>query len=115
MADRADFLISADSHVAIPVDAWQVYLDPAFRDEAPRYEVDDEGIFRVFEGRRRAIGASEMLVPMPTSGPRITMGPPTISWRQSGPSDRPPPIRIVESRIRKSTEWWRKSSTTAAR
>ncbi len=61
MADRADFLISADSHVAIPVDAWQVYLDPAFRDEAPRYEVDDEGIFRVFEGRRRAIGASEML------------------------------------------------------
>jgi predicted TIM-barrel fold metal-dependent hydrolase len=61
VADRADFLISADSHVAIPVDAWQVYLDPEFREKAPRYEVDDQGIFRVFEGQRRAIGASEML------------------------------------------------------
>jgi predicted TIM-barrel fold metal-dependent hydrolase len=61
VADRADFLISADSHVAIPVDAWQEYLDPAFRDRAPRFEVSDEGIFRVFEGQRRAIGAAEML------------------------------------------------------
>ena len=28
-------LISSDSHVTIPDDAWQTYLDPEFRDRAP--------------------------------------------------------------------------------
>jgi predicted TIM-barrel fold metal-dependent hydrolase len=58
---QSNLLISADSHVTMPVDAWQTYLDPAFRERAPRYEVGDDGIFRVFEGRRRPIRAQEML------------------------------------------------------
>ena len=29
-------LISSDSHVTTPVEAWQEYLDPEFRDRAPR-------------------------------------------------------------------------------
>ena len=28
-------LISSDSHVTMPDDAWQEYLDPEFRDRAP--------------------------------------------------------------------------------
>jgi predicted TIM-barrel fold metal-dependent hydrolase len=57
----SSMLISADSHVTIPNDAWQTYLDPAFRDQAPRYDVGDDGIFRVFEGRRKRIDAAQML------------------------------------------------------
>jgi predicted TIM-barrel fold metal-dependent hydrolase len=45
----------------MPLDAWQTYLDPSFRHMAPRYEVDEDGIFRVFEGRRRRIDAAKML------------------------------------------------------
>src|SRR5580704_14269738 len=48
-------LISSDSHVSMPVDAWQTYLDPEFRDRAPKIEHTDEGDFRVFEGQRSAI------------------------------------------------------------
>lgn len=48
-------LISSDSHVTIPDEAWQEYLDPEFRDRAPRIESTDEGDFRVFEGNRTAI------------------------------------------------------------
>jgi predicted TIM-barrel fold metal-dependent hydrolase len=48
-------LISSDSHVTMPDDAWQEYLDPEFRDRAPQIERTDEGDFRVFEGRRTPI------------------------------------------------------------
>jgi predicted TIM-barrel fold metal-dependent hydrolase len=48
-------LISSDSHVTMPDDAWQTYLDPEFRDRAPKIERTDEGDFRVFEGRRTPI------------------------------------------------------------
>jgi predicted TIM-barrel fold metal-dependent hydrolase len=48
-------LISSDSHVTIPDEAWQEYLDPQFRDRAPRIERTDEGDFRIFEGKRTAI------------------------------------------------------------
>ena len=48
-------LISSDSHVTMPADAWQEYLDPEFRDRAPRIERTDEGDFRVFEGQRTPI------------------------------------------------------------
>ena len=39
----------------MPDEAWQEYLDPEFRDRAPRVERTDEGDFRVFEGRRTPI------------------------------------------------------------
>jgi predicted TIM-barrel fold metal-dependent hydrolase len=48
-------LISSDSHVTMPDDAWQEYLDPEFRDRAPRVERTEEGDFRVFEGKRTPI------------------------------------------------------------
>ena len=48
-------LISSDSHVTMPDDAWQTYLDPEFRDRAPRIEHTDDGDFRVFEGNRTPI------------------------------------------------------------
>jgi predicted TIM-barrel fold metal-dependent hydrolase len=48
-------LISSDSHVSMPDAAWQTYLDPEFRDRAPRIERTDEGDFRVFEGNRTPI------------------------------------------------------------
>jgi len=48
-------LISSDSHVTIPDEAWQEYLDPEFRDQAPVVEETSEGVFRVFEGKRTPI------------------------------------------------------------
>ena len=48
-------LISSDSHVTMPDAAWQEYLDPRFRDRAPRIESTEEGDFRVFEGKRTPI------------------------------------------------------------
>jgi predicted TIM-barrel fold metal-dependent hydrolase len=48
-------LVSSDSHVTMPDEAWQTYLDPEFRDRAPRIERTEEGDFRVFEGTRRPI------------------------------------------------------------
>lgn len=50
-------LISSDSHVSMPDDAWGEYLDPEFRDRAPRIERTAEGDFRVFEGKRSPIFA----------------------------------------------------------
>ena len=48
-------LISSDSHVTMPDEAWQTYLDPEFRERAPYIEHTDEGDVRVFEGRRTPI------------------------------------------------------------
>lgn len=48
-------LISSDSHVTMPDQAWQQYLDPEFRERAPRIERSAEGDFRIFEGRRTPI------------------------------------------------------------
>jgi predicted TIM-barrel fold metal-dependent hydrolase len=48
-------LISSDSHVTMPDEAWQEYLDPQFRDRAPTVEVTDEGAFRIFEGKRSPV------------------------------------------------------------
>ena len=36
-------LISSDSHVTMPDQAWQTYLDSEFRDRAPKIERTDEG------------------------------------------------------------------------
>ena len=45
-------LISSDSHVSMPDQAWQEYLDPQFRDRAPVLDETPEGVFRTFEGVR---------------------------------------------------------------
>src|SRR5207247_731229 len=36
-------VIDADGHVLEPVDLWDTYIDPAYRDRAPRLFVDSEG------------------------------------------------------------------------
>jgi predicted TIM-barrel fold metal-dependent hydrolase len=48
-------LISSDSHVTMPVEAWQEYLPEGLRERAPRIVSTDEGDFTEFEGRRTPI------------------------------------------------------------
>ena len=48
-------MVSSDSHVNIPIEAWQTYLDPQFRELAPRIERTDEGDFEVFQGQRKPL------------------------------------------------------------
>src|SRR5262245_35077078 len=39
--------IDADGHVAEPADLWERYIDPAFRDTAPRLVTDPDGAERI--------------------------------------------------------------------
>ena len=46
-------VIDADGHVLEPIDIWDKYIDPAFRDRAPRIVVDTDGKERLdVEGQR---------------------------------------------------------------
>ena len=36
-------VIDSDGHVLEPVDLWQRYIDPAYREQAPQYFIDDRG------------------------------------------------------------------------
>src|SRR5215475_1502365 len=40
---RAYNVIDADGHVLEPVDIWDKYIDPTFRDRAPRIVIDTDG------------------------------------------------------------------------
>src|SRR6266446_4346335 len=40
---RAYHIIDADGHVLEPVDLWDKYIDPAYRDRAPRMIIDTDG------------------------------------------------------------------------
>src|SRR5207247_10543319 len=40
---RAYNAIDADGHVLEPLDLWDKYIDPAYRDRAPRMIVDTDG------------------------------------------------------------------------
>ncbi len=48
-------LISSDSHVTIPVEAWREYLPEHLREKAPKIVSTDEGDFTEFEGKRTPI------------------------------------------------------------
>lgn len=56
-----ELVISADSHVNVPVEDWQERLPRLYRERAPRLETNADGDFMVFEGRTSPIqGLSAM-------------------------------------------------------
>jgi len=70
---RAYDVIDSDGHILEPLDLWENYIDPAFRDRAPRLFIDEDGKERLridgkaFGGRRGlgtlgAIGARDGVV-----------------------------------------------------
>ena len=40
---RAYNAIDADGHILEPVDLWDTYMDPEFRERRPRFVIDDNG------------------------------------------------------------------------
>ena len=80
-------LISSDSHVTMPDEAWQEYLDPEFRDRAPVVEETDEGVFRIFEGRRTAINTLNNLAGKKPE--EYTLNVRKLSEPRPGPGTRP--------------------------
>jgi len=40
---RAYNVVDSDGHVLEPLDLWVKYIDPAFRDRAPRLFIDEDG------------------------------------------------------------------------
>ena len=51
MVIRSYDLVDADSHVLEPVDMWPSYVDPAFRERAPRVVTEDGQQFMVVDGQ----------------------------------------------------------------
>ena len=49
---RAYNVIDADGHVLEPVDIWDKYIDPAYRERAPRIIVDTDGKERLQVGEQ---------------------------------------------------------------
>ena len=51
--------IDADGHILEPLDLWDKYIDPAFRDRRPRFTIDENGKERLkVEGATRAGSAA---------------------------------------------------------
>ena len=70
-------VIDADGHILEPVDIWDRYMDPAYRERAPRMVLDDNGKERLLIegqilgnpkglGRLGAVGARDGTVPADT-------------------------------------------------
>jgi predicted TIM-barrel fold metal-dependent hydrolase len=78
-------LISSDSHVTMPDEAWQQYLSPEFRDRAPVVEETAEGVFRVFEGKRSPINTLNNLAGKKPE--EFTLNVRKLSEPRSGASD----------------------------
>src|SRR5260370_37009152 len=45
-------VIAADGHVLEPVDIWDKYIDPAYRERAPKIIVDTDGKERLLVGQQ---------------------------------------------------------------
>src|SRR5260370_9128982 len=43
LMNRTYNVIDSDGHVLEPVDLWERYIDPAYRDQAPKYFIDEHG------------------------------------------------------------------------
>ena len=103
--------IDADGHILEPLDLWDKYIDPAFRDRRPRFTIDENGKERLkVEGATRAGSAASArsacgkapLNPIPSNMPK---------GRRAGST-----IRTASSRERRkcfATGWdrcpWRRS------
>ena len=70
-------VIDADGHILEPFDIWDTYMDPAYRERAPRMIIDDNGKERLLVegqilgnpkglGRLGAVGARDGSVPADT-------------------------------------------------
>src|SRR5215472_18741525 len=62
MTTRAYDAIDADGHILEPLDLWDNYIDPAFRERRPRFVIDDNGKERLtvegkLLGNPRGIGS----------------------------------------------------------
>src|SRR5689334_2474205 len=59
---RAYNVVDADGHILEPLDLWDTYIDPAFRERQPRFVIDDNGKERLtvegkLLGNPRGIGS----------------------------------------------------------
>src|SRR5438552_3540351 len=87
-------IIDADGHILEPVDIWDRYMDPAYRDRAPRMVLDDNGK----EARSCRFSIAR---PLSESG---------------GPSESRPTLSLgTPGRIRTTGEWPSIATTPRAR
>jgi len=59
---RAYNVVDADGHILEPLDLWDCYMDPAFRDRAPRVVKDNE------------TGKERLIIEEHTSDARLSIG-----------------------------------------
>ena len=95
---RSYDIIDADGHVLEPVDIWDKYIDPSFRERAPRLVIDTDGKERLLVedkilGSTKGMGVTDggvvntlsgnMAKPMKKNTMRPSTGPPIQAHRFS--------------------------------
>jgi predicted TIM-barrel fold metal-dependent hydrolase len=93
---RAYNVIDADGHVLEPVDLWDKYIDPAYRDRAPRMIIDTDGKERLLvEGQ--VLGSSKGFNVVGAIGSREgTVDEATVTYADGRPGGFDPHARIPD-------------------
>ena len=89
-------VIDADGHVLEPVDLWQTYIDPAYRDRGPRLFVDTDGKERL-RVEDKVLGSPKGLGLIGAIGARQgVVSDATIKYVEGRPGGFDPHARIVD-------------------
>jgi predicted TIM-barrel fold metal-dependent hydrolase len=93
---RAYDVIDADGHVLEPVDLWEKYIDPGYRDRAPRMITDTDGKERLLvEGQ--VLGSSKGFNVVGAIGSREgTVDEATVTYKDGRPGGFDPHARIPD-------------------
>ena len=79
-----DGAVDADGHILEPPTLWEEYIDPAFRDRALRFRIDEHGLEELeIDGRRLVITIEH------AGGTRIVVFD-VIDWKVAGTVDLQP-------------------------
>ena len=110
---RAYNVVDADGHILEPLDLWDRYIDPEFRERRPRFVIDDNGKERLsvegkLLGNPRGIGSLGAVGVR--QGDVIRIPPGVKHWHGAAPTTSMAHIAIVEQLDGKSTDWMEKVS-----
>ena len=68
--------VDADGHILEPVDLWERYIDPQYRDRALRFIRDDKGLEALsYDGKPSAMSRSGPITRRPTNSSSRSMTP----------------------------------------
>src|SRR4029453_14525965 len=89
-------IIDADGHILEPVDIWEKYIDPAYRERAPKMIIDTDGKERLLiEGK--VLGSPKGMGTIGGIGARDgKINEATMKYVEGGAGGFPPPRTLPE-------------------